>query len=225
MAARASFVIPVLNEGEVIADTLRELRRRLPAVEIVVVDGGSSDATVQEALPLCDQLLIGAPGRAVQMNLGGSVALGDYLFFLHADTRPGLDAAGLEALLADRPAWGFCRVRLSGSGLRFRVIEWFMNRRSRLTRVATGDQLLFVSRELYGATGGFEAIPLMEDVAYCKRLRRAAPPTLVTQPATTSTRRWEARGTVRTVLLMWGLRLAYALGVPPRRLEPYYRGR
>jgi rSAM/selenodomain-associated transferase 2 len=217
-----SFIIPVLHEQERIAEQLRRLRNRFADAELVVVDGGSDDGTVQCAMPLCDQLLIGERGRAQQMNLGGRVARGDYLCFLHADTFPGCDEATLQHYLDSAPGWGFCRVRLSGRHWLLRVIEWFMNHRARLSRIGTGDQMLFLSRELFTETGGFDAIPLMEDIALCKRLRRRAKPLIVREPVTTSSRRWEEQGIVSTVIRMWILRLAYFLGVSPARLRHYY---
>ena len=222
---RVSFIIPVLNEAAGIGSLLCDLRQRYRGCEIIVVDGGSSDQTVAQAMPLCDQLLIGEAGRAGQMNLGARVATCEYLMFLHADSCPGISAEKLDTLLQQQPAWGFCRVRLSGSGLGLRVIEWAMNQRSRLSRIATGDQMLFLRQELFRRTGGFDAIPLMEDVAYCKRLRRVGRPRIIPEPVTTSSRRWEEHGVLRTVLRMWALRLAYFVGVPPSHLWQYYYGR
>ncbi|MEZ5501432.1 MAG: TIGR04283 family arsenosugar biosynthesis glycosyltransferase [Halioglobus sp.] len=225
MHAGVSFVIPVLNEQSRVAALLRDLRKRYPGCELIVVDGGSRDLTVAQAMPLCDQLLLGERGRAAQMNLGARVASSAYLCFLHADCRPEIGAPALEACLTQLPDWGFCRVRLSGGQWYFRVIEWFMNQRSRLTSVATGDQMLFLQKRVFEETGGFDAIPLMEDVAYCKRLRRLAKPVVVRQPVVAASRRWEEDGVVRTVLRMWGLRLAYALGVAPATLWRCYYGR
>lgn len=225
MSSSVTFIIPVLNEEGTVAALLSDLRLRYPRCALIVVDGGSHDRTVPLALPLCDQLLIGAAGRANQMNLGGRVASSPYLFFLHADTRPGVSAPALEACLALQPPWGFCRIRLSGRQPLFRVIEWFMNQRSRVTRVATGDQMLFVQKAVFDATGGFDAIPLMEDVAYCKRLRRLAPPLIVADPVLSSSRRWEEGGVLATVLRMWVLRLGYFLGVAPGTLWRHYYGR
>lgn len=224
MAPLISFIIPVFNEAPRVAELLENLRRRYPDSQLIVVDGGSADKTVRAAMPRCDQLLLSGPGRARQMNLGGRVARGDYLFFLHADTTPTASAAQLAGCLAQAPAWGFCPVRLSGSRRVFRLIERAMNWRSRLTRVATGDQMLFLQRELFEQTEGFDDIPLMEDVAYCKRLRRLAAPVVTGQPVVTSSRRWEERGILRTVVTMWLLRLAYVLGVSPHRLHQFYYG-
>lgn len=219
-----SFVIPTLNEAAGIAPLLENLRARFPAARLIVVDGGSADDTVRLAMPRSDELLLCEAGRARQMNLGASVARSAYVCFLHADSLPGADAQAFAAYLASRPAWGFCRVRLSGRQPAFRVIEWFINQRSRLTRIATGDQMLFVRRDVFEQYGGFDALPLMEDVAYCKRLRRVAAPVIVSEPVLTDSRRWEEGGVLRTVLKMWALRLAFFAGVSPQRLWQHYYG-
>lgn len=225
VVSNIAFIIPVLNEQDRIAALLARLRTRFPDSELIVVDGGSHDHTVVEAMPLCTRLLIGEAGRASQMNLGGLATGADYLCFLHVDSLPEIDSDRLQQYFVAGPLWGFFRVRLDGPRAAFRVIEWFMNQRSRLTAVATGDQMLFLKRAVFENTGGFDPIPLMEDVAYSKRLRRLAPPLVIPEPVVTSSRRWEQRGVVRTVLAMWGLRLAYFVGVSPRRLWQYYYGR
>lgn len=224
MAPRISIIIPVLNEAARIGAVLTCLRDRFPDAELLVVDGGSDDETVRSAMRHCDRLLLGERGRARQMNLGGRASAGEYLLFLHADTLPEFSQQYLSGALADGPAWGFCPVRLDGSRRAFRVIEWFINRRSRLTRIATGDQMLFLRRDVFEHCGGYEPLPLMEDVALCKRLRGEAPPRVLDRPVVTSSRRWEEGGVVRTVLLMWSLRLAYFLGASPQRLVRHYRG-
>ena len=219
-----SVVIPTLNEAANLPQLLQRLRTQWPAAELVVADGGSSDDTVALAEPLCDRLVQSKPGRANQMNAGVRAAGGDYLLFLHADSLPGIDETQLQEMLAESPSWGFCRVRLSGDGWAFRLISWSINRRSALTRVATGDQMLFVARNVFDEIDGFEEIPLMEDVALSKRLRRLAPPKIVETPVTTSSRRWRERGVLRTVMQMWALRLAYVCGVSPERLHRSYYG-
>lgn len=220
-----SFVIPVLNDCTALERLLPVLRRQFPAAEVLVVDGGSTDTSVVKALHDGVQLLIGAPGRAAQMNLGARAASGDYLLFLHADTRPRFSEELLEKWMSVQPLWGFCRVRLSGEGAALRVIESAMNVRSRLTRVATGDQLLVVQRNWFLEQGAFAEQPLMEDVELCKRLRRMASPTRLDAVVQTSSRRWEEQGVASTVLRMWALRLAYVCGVSPLRLWRHYYGR
>lgn len=219
-----SFIIPTLNEAERIAALLTELRGQFPCAELVVVDGGSVDATVAQAEPLCDQLLLADPGRARQMNAGLAAASGKYLFFLHADSRLLINSERLDSYLESSPQWGFCRVRLSGDEWIYRLISAFINGRSRITRVATGDQMLFFQRDFLRDQGGFDDIPLMEDVAVSKRLRRLAPPLIITEPVVTSSRRWREAGVIKTIITMWSLRLAYFLGVSPRRLWHHYYG-
>ena len=224
MPVSVAFVIPVLNEAPRIADLLDRLARDFPAARRIVIDGGSTDATVTLAMPRCDELLLADPGRARQMNLGGRVCTADYLVFLHADTYPEFAAATLENALARSPVWGFCPLRLSGQHWLLRWVERGINWRSRASGVATGDQMLFLRRDVFTAQRGFSDIPLMEDVELSKRLRRLAPPRVLPLPVLTSSRRWEQRGILRTVMQMWGLRLAYACGVPPTTLWRYYYG-
>jgi len=218
------FVIPVLNEQERVTQLLKTLGKRYPDSGLIVVDGGSSDDTVARALPYCSSLVTSDPGRAQQMNLGASAATGDYVVFLHVDSVPTVSGAELAHILSANPQWGFCRARLSGNRRIFRIIEWAMNRRSRMTHVATGDQMLFVQRQLLEQIGGFADISLMEDVELCKRLRKLAVPMIVQQPVVTSSRRWEARGVLRTIIQMWLLRLGYFLGVSPNFLRGHYYG-
>ncbi|MBE9537992.1 MAG: TIGR04283 family arsenosugar biosynthesis glycosyltransferase [Proteobacteria bacterium] len=217
-----SFIIPVLNEQGRIGPLLQVLADCYPGSQLLVVDGGSTDATVAEARAHCGEVICSEPGRAVQMNTGARAANGAYLFFLHADTLPTISEAELQQYIASGPPWGFFRVRLSGCHWMFRVIEWAMNLRSGLTAVATGDQMIFVRRDLFVESGGFAVIPLMEDIEYCKRLRKEARPLLVRQVVETSSRRWEQGGIISTVVRMWTLRLAYFLGVPPSRLKAHY---
>jgi len=220
-----SIVMPVLNEAGVIEDALKRLQRlRELGVEVIVADGGSDDGTVVLAKPLADQVVEGLPGRATQMNAGARAATGRFLCFLHADTQLPDDIAQQFAQLVDRdPMWGYCAVRLSGRQRAFRVIEWCMNWRSRLTRMPTGDQMQIVRADTFQFTGGFPDIPLMEDVAMSGKLRWKHKPFRIPSAVTTSSRRWEQQGIVRTVLLMWWLRLQYAIGVSPHTLAKQYR--
>jgi rSAM/selenodomain-associated transferase 2 len=221
VAQRLCVIVPTLNEAPGIRAALQALaplRRR--GHELIVVDGGSDDGTPQLAAGLCDRLLAAPRGRALQMNAGARAAHGDALLFLHADTRlpPGADEAVLASLRAR--SWGRFDVRIEGRHPLLKVVGCAMNLRSRLTGIATGDQAIFVRRECFA---GFPEIPLMEDVALCKALKRGGRPACLSLQVTTSGRRWEARGVLRTIVLMWRLRLAYALGADPARLAERYR--
>jgi rSAM/selenodomain-associated transferase 2 len=223
--SRLTIVIPALDEGAVIEDLLRALQPlRGQGVELILVDGGSRDGTPERARPLVDRVLSSRAGRARQMNQGAREATGEWLWFLHADTRLGASPeAYLRAMLHSRRDWGRFDVRLDAPGGCYRLIAFMMNWRSRLTGVVTGDQGLFVRRCRFEALGGFASIPLMEDIELSRRLRRVQWPASPRLALWTSARRWRQHGVWRTVLLMWRLRLAYFLGVPPQRLARYYR--
>ncbi|MEM6484345.1 MAG: TIGR04283 family arsenosugar biosynthesis glycosyltransferase [Pseudomonadota bacterium] len=219
-----SFVIPVLNEGDELAQRLINLRAAFPASEIVMVDGGSHDASVAHGICHADVVLQGPCGRARQMNLGAQAASGPWLCFLHADTIPEFRDADLMRQLTAEPGWGFCQVKLSGRSSLLPIVSWFMNRRSRFTSVATGDQMLVIHRRLFDEHQGFADIPLMEDVELCKRLRRLVPPRVLPLRVQSSGRRWDQEGALRTIVLMWTLRLAYWLGCSPSLLWSRYYG-
>lgn len=223
---RLSIILPVLNEAAGIVDCLESLQAlRARGAELIVVDGGSRDGTPTRARLLADQVLTSPPGRARQMNTGAAVARGEVLWFLHADSGipTGADRLILDALAEDR-LWGRFDVRLSGTARALRIIEWSMNRRSRLTGIATGDQGIFVRREAFERVGGYPDIPLMEDIALSRALKRLDRPVCLHQRLITSSRRWERDGIWRTVFLMWRLRLAYWLGADPARLARRYYG-
>lgn len=223
-----SIVVPVLNEASGLDTFLQHLRADFPSAEVLLVDGGSQDNTVGIALRAGATLLMSAPGRSTQMNLGGAAARGTWILFLHADTRLSFDERDLHRILLapeDARDWGFFSVRLTGQSRLLPVVSRMMNRRSRLTCVATGDQGLFLRSAVFRDLGGFAAIPLMEDVEICKRLRRRSPPMVPDLMLFASGRRWDEQGAVRTVVRMWGLRLAYWLGVAPERLWQHYYGR
>lgn len=222
---RISVIVPVLNEGPGIGAALQPLQGwRGKGAEIIVVDGGSSDDTVAQARDVCDRVLASPRGRARQMNAGAAVARGRLLLFLHADTALPEDAFAMLDALADAPRlWGRFDVRIDGAHPLLPVIAAAMNLRSRWTGVATGDQAMFVSRELFSLSGGFPDIALMEDVALSKRLRREVSPRCLRAKVLTSGRRWLRGGVLRTVLLMWSLRLAYVFGLAPTTLARWYR--
>jgi rSAM/selenodomain-associated transferase 2 len=220
-----SIIIPVLNEAANIAAALEALAPlRARGVEVIVIDGGSRDATVALAAPLADHVITSERGRAVQMNAGAAVARGDVLLFLHADTRLPIDAEALirNGLAQSGRAWGRFDVTVEGRHPMLPVIAAAMNARSRVTGITTGDQAMFVTREAFAAAGGFPPIALMEDIAFARALKRISRPLPLKARVMTSGRRWEARGVVRTIVLMWRLRLAYFLGASPEELARRY---
>jgi len=224
---KVSIVIPTLDERNHIGFLLRDLEPlRQTGHEVIIADGGSTDGTRALAGSRADRVVLVPRGRASQMNAGARTAAGDVLWFLHADSRalPGAQSQLLDACRAGA-IWGRFDVRLAGHRPLLRVVERMMNWRSRLTGIATGDQGIFVTRAVFEAVGGFPPIPLMEDIALSKSLRRHSRPACLSGPILTSSRRWEANGILRTILLMWRLRLAYALGADPRRLADLYGGR
>jgi rSAM/selenodomain-associated transferase 2 len=219
---RLSIVMPVLNEASGIAAALEALAPlRARGAEVIVVDGGSRDRTPERAAPLADRVLAAPRGRAAQMNVGAAAARGDALLFLHADTRlpDNADALVRDALKGTR-LWGRFDVRFAGGALP--LVAAMMNLRSRATGIATGDQAMFVTRDAFARAGCFPAIALMEDVALSARLKRLSRPVCLAARVTTSPRRWQRNGTLRTVLLMWRLRLAFFLGADPALLARAY---
>jgi rSAM/selenodomain-associated transferase 2 len=214
---RLSVVVPVLDEAARIRDALRALAPlRARGHEVIVVDGGSSDGTAEVAAGLCDRVVNASRGRALQMNAGARAATGDMLLFLHADTR--LPAAA-EILVFGAPIWGRFDVRIEGRHPLLKVVAWAMNLRSRLTGIATGDQAIFVRR---AAFPGFPEIALLEDVAFSAMMKRRARPACLRAKVLTSGRRWESRGVLRTIFLMWRLRLMYFFGARPDDLARIY---
>ena len=220
-----SIIIPTLNESAVIADSLLALQSlRKKGVELIVVDGGSSDNTQHLVKPWVDVLLASAPGRARQMNKGAEQAQGHLLLFLHADCRLPNDAYQLLAeYIEDDSVWGRFDVRLEGDQIAFRVIETLMNWRSRLSGIMTGDQAIFVSNSLFKKVGSYPDIPLMEDIALSKKLNKEQVARCFKSRVLSSSRRWQQNGVLRTVLLMWGLRLAYFFHCDPSILAKKYR--
>lgn len=223
--ATLCIVMPVLDEAAQLAghlQALQPLRRR--GARLVVVDGGSRDGTPGIARDLADGVLSAPRGRALQMNAGARAAGdADALLFLHADTRlpDGADALVAHALAAGC-RWGRFDVAIDSPRRMLSVVAWCMNRRSCLSGIATGDQAMFVQRELFEAVGGFAEIALMEDVDLSRRLKASGRPACLRQCVRTSARRWEQGGVWPTIWLMWRLRLAYFFGADPARLAARY---
>jgi rSAM/selenodomain-associated transferase 2 len=220
-----SIIIPCLNETDGIAEALAALAPlRARGTEVIVVDGGSRDDTAGRAAPLADLVIASPRGRALQMNAGAARARGEILVFLHADTRlpESADALIVDGLTRSRRGWGRFDVTIAGRHPLLGLVARLMNLRSRLTGIATGDQAIFVTKSLFMAAGGYPEIALMEDVELSKRLKRFGPPLCLKHRLTTSGRRWEKRGVLRTILLMWRLRLAYWLGADPGKLAIRY---
>jgi rSAM/selenodomain-associated transferase 2 len=222
---RLSIVVPALDEAPDIEAHLSALGPlRANGAEVIVVDGGSTDRTYELAQPLADRVIVSPRGRAAQMNAGATLAAGDVLLFLHADTRlpPDADRLVAAALERTRRAWGRFDVAIQGRHPLLPVVARLMNLRSRATGIATGDQAMFVTREAFRRVGGFASVPLMEDLLLSRALKRISAPVCLSDRVTTSGRRWESRGVLRTIVTMWRLRLAFFLGADPRDLAVAY---
>jgi rSAM/selenodomain-associated transferase 2 len=220
---RLTIIVPVLDEAAIIVAALRGLAPlRARGAEIIVADGYSRDGTAQLVKPFADRVITVPRGRGAAMNAGAALGTGNALLFLHADTTlpDGADLL-IDAALARR-SWGRFDLRIAGCHPFLAVVARMINWRSRLTGIATGDQAIFVTRKAFEAVGGFPDLPLMEDIAISRRLKRLCRPYCIATPAVTSGRRWEHNGVLRTILLMWRLRLSYYLGVEPALLAELY---
>ena len=223
-AEALAIVVPMLDEAATLPALLVHLAGwRARGCEVVLVDGGSRDDSVEMARAAGFRVLIAERGRARQMNAGAQACGRALLLFLHADTRlPEAADAMVCAALAVQ-AWGRFDVHIDGRPRMLRVVAALMNLRSRLSGIATGDQAIFVRREVFEAAGGFPDQPLMEDIELSRRLLRVSRPACLRARVRTSGRRWEQRGVWRTIALMWRLRWAYWRGVPAERLAEAYR--
>lgn len=219
-----SIILPTLNEAagvRVQLDVLQAMREQ--GVELILADGGSSDETVAQASDRVDRIVVSVRGRAVQMNAGAVCARGNTLLFLHADTRlPDTAVAAIEKAIGAGALWGRFDVRIIGTHPLLRIVERMMNWRSRLTGIATGDQAIFVRRDRFEAIGGYPELSLMEDIALTTKLKRYGAPACLDEHVLTSGRRWEEKGVLRTIILMWRLRAAFFFGVSPDKLSLRY---
>ena len=223
-------MVPVYNEAQALPAVLARLQVwRASGAEVIVMDGGSTDCSVSVAREFVDRVAGSALGRAVQMNAGANLAQGAHLLFLHADTElPDTALPYLQKLLAgqtdhDLPLWGRFNVEIAGRSPLLRMVAFMMNWRSRFSGIATGDQALFISSELFNRVGGFPQQALMEDVEICRRLKKMAPPHCAALKVRTSGRRWDANGVWHTIFLMWRLRWLYFRGANPQHLADLYR--
>lgn len=219
-----SVIIPVFNEASHLKQNLQRLFASfegLASVEVIICDGGSTDRSLQIAGQFPCQVTTSPPGRAHQMNAASKLTLSDsdWLLFLHADTWLPV---GWTTHLDNSSQWGFFPVQLSGRHWFFRVIEKAINLRSRWSSIGTGDQALFFKRTFFTSLKRFPLIPIMEDIAICKKARQVHKPNIAPDPVVTSSRRWEKNGIIKTILLMWRLRFAYWRGVDPIRLHQIY---
>jgi rSAM/selenodomain-associated transferase 2 len=222
---KISIIIPVLNEERNLSKALAELQSfRCAGHEIIVIDGGSVDRSLELAHEMADIVLVSKAGRALQMNSGAAVATGEVFLFLHADTSlPGNAVELVSFFYPGKYLWGRFDIRLSSNRKIFRLIEFLINWRSRLTSIATGDQVIFIEKKLFNKIGGFPEIALMEDIALSRSLKKISRPICLQHKVITSSRRWEQKGVITTVLLMWKLRLYYYFGVSPEKLSRLYR--
>ena len=222
--SQISVVIPALNEEASIARAVHSAVC-CGAGEIIVVDGGSQDHTIEAAkVAGATKIVRSLPGRGIQLNSGALLVdpQQKLVLFLHADSV--LDRTCLTQICEHAEAvWGAFRQRIDSRRRIYRWIEWGNNLRVRLRRMPFGDQAVFVRREVFRAVGGFDEVPLMEDVALSSRLRKIERPLLLEGPVHVDARRWEHRGPVRQTLRNWSIQFAYAVGVSPQRLNRWYR--
>ncbi len=218
----ASLIIPVFNESSELADTLEKLTQSLQGnsgIEVILSDGGSTDNSPEIAKHYPCRVINTSTGRASQMNAASAQARGDWLVFLHADSQL---PDNWQDQLQQSNHWGFFPVKLSAGHWSLRIVEGLINLRSRISKVATGDQGLYFRRSFFEELGGYPDIPIMEDVAISKLARQNSAPSVGIDPVMTSSRRWQQHGIIKTILLMWSLRLAYFLGIDPVRLHRIY---
>lgn len=220
-----AIIVPVLNEAENLTALIDQLLQfRQSVAEIVIVDGGSTDNTRQMLEDSGLEIVSASKGRAIQMNAGALHSNADILLFLHADTKlPAHAIKAIEKAISTGADWGRFDVQISGEHPLFKLIAFMMNWRSRLTGIATGDQVIFTRRSVFNLVGGFPEQPLMEDIEISKRLRKISRPFCLPEKVMTSGRRWQKHGVWKTILLMWRLRFAYWRGVPASKLAEYYR--
>lgn len=222
-----SVVIPTLNEVNKI-DKIINFFDRFKDVEIIFSDGLSTDGTFEKLKKKSDvKLLKSKAGRAYQMNQGGKTANGKFILFAHADC--SFDEEGINYLISlsnkeSNISWGFFLAKLDNKKIIFRIIEFFMNIRSHITNIATGDLGIFIKKSLFNKVNGFPDIRIMEDISISKKLRRISKPFIIKKHVKISTRKWESHGILKTILLMWHLRLLYFFRFDIKKIHKKYYG-
>jgi len=221
---KLSVIVPMLNEERAIAATLEAIRAGAPAAEIIVVDGGSSDRSVEIARARCDRHIEVERGRARQMNAGAAMSSGDAIAFVHADTiAPPTFARDIGSALADaRVVGGRFDLVFDIHHFAFNLVATMINLRSRIMRSATGDQAIFVRREVFEQLGGYAEIEICEDVDFVRRMRRVGRFACLRSHVITSARRWQRAGLIRTILRMWMIKTLFLAGVSPAWLKRHY---
>jgi len=219
-----SIIIPTLNEAQGIITFLTKLQALRSQCELIIVDGGSDDETASLAEPFVDDVIKSGKGRSIQMNVGAAIAGAPILVFLHSDTYLPNDAIEqIELAINKGYCWGRFDIKLSGKSKILDIVAWLMNKRSRWTGIATGDQAIFVEKVLFEQVGGYADIALMEDIELSGQLNKLSRPYCSRKKVISSGRRWLSFGVFRTICLMWWLRLRYFFGADPTALEQLYR--
>lgn len=233
--ATVSIVVPILNEADNLPHLFANIACLNPAPQqVILVDGGSMDKSIGVAQNLIKdlelnnklgidwQIIESSAGRATQMNGGARLAIGDILLFLHADTQlPSQAILGVVNAMGTAE-WGRFDVRLDSRQPMLWIVSQMINWRSKLSRIATGDQAIFIKRELFEQVGGYPDQALMEDIEICKKLKTIAKPACLKSKVVTSARRWQQHGTWRTIILMWQLRFDYWRGVSADNIKARY---
>ncbi|WP_392479043.1 TIGR04283 family arsenosugar biosynthesis glycosyltransferase [Nostoc sp. C110] len=223
-AARISIIIPTLNEAGNIKEAIVTTQPNTN-IEVIIVDGGSKDDTIEIAQSLNVKVISSSPGRAVQMNAGAVAASGEILLFLHADTRlpTGFDDMIRTALEQPGIVAGAFKLRIDAPLLSLRWVEWGVNVRSHFCQMPYGDQAIFLTKEVFQQIGGFPELPIMEDFELIRRLKPIGRIVIILTPVVTSARRWLQKGVFKTTLLNQIVIIAYLLGVSPERIRCWYR--
>ena len=219
-----SIIIPAKNEKKSILHTLSNLQilRKKKICEIILVDGRSDDETINISKPYVDKILSISPNRSRQQNLGASIAEGEMLLFLHADTY--ISSKVLLKFYENHKnyKWGFFSIKLDHSSIKYRILEFLINLRSRIFKYGTGDQCIFINKKIFTKINGFPALELMEDISICSILKKKFSPSIIKSVVKTSVRRWESNGFVITVIKMRLLRLLYIMGFNTNLLRKLY---